>query len=153
MIVTTEITAVTPTTIPISVSAVRSLFWRKLAPASRNASQTAAMRSAGNDLTRAGKASRLPKMSGSLCVSLRGRMAALLYLLVFFDEAVTNRDDAKRPARDVVFVRDKNNCVAVFVESFEEVHDVVTGGRIQRTSRFIREQDRRVVDERARNRH
>ena len=44
IIVTTAITAATPTTIPISVSAVRSLFVRRLATATRNASQTAVRR-------------------------------------------------------------------------------------------------------------
>src|ERR1044071_9556690 len=126
MIVTTEITAVTPTTIPISVSAVRSLFWRRLAAATRNASQTAAMRTAGSDFTRAGKESRLPKMSGSGDGSLRIAMAAILLdCLVFFDQAVANGDNAMRASGDVVFVRDKNNRVAVFVKFPEEVHDVV----------------------------
>src|SRR6185369_14006739 len=45
MIVITAITAVTPTTIPTSVSAVRSLLARRLAVATRNASQIAAKRS------------------------------------------------------------------------------------------------------------
>src|SRR5688572_32568899 len=43
IIVTTAITAVTPTTIPISVSAVRSLLVRRLEVATRKASQRAVM--------------------------------------------------------------------------------------------------------------
>src|SRR5262249_6216046 len=152
MIVTTDITAVTPTTIPISVSAVRSLFWRRLAPATRNASQTAAMRSAGNDLTRAGKESRLPKMSGSRGVSLRIAMAAILLdCLVFFDQAIADRDDAMRTSGDVVLVRDKNDRVAVFVKFLEEVHDVIARRRVERAGRFVSQQDRRMIHQRPRN--
>ena len=44
MIVTTAITAATPTTMPTSVSAVRSLFARRLPSATRNASQIAVRR-------------------------------------------------------------------------------------------------------------
>ena len=50
MIVTTAITAATPTTMPTSVSAVRNLFARKLASATRNASHSAVTRT--NDAER-----------------------------------------------------------------------------------------------------
>jgi hypothetical protein len=60
MMVTTAITAVTPTMIPISVSPVRNLFWRRLARATRKASQTAAiLKNQGTSL--AGKLIRLSK--------------------------------------------------------------------------------------------
>src|SRR5262249_61214051 len=49
IIVTTAITADTPTTIPINVRAVRSLLARKLAVATRNASPRAASRASGRD--------------------------------------------------------------------------------------------------------
>src|SRR5437588_521556 len=45
MIVTTEITAVTPTIMPTRVNAVRNLFWRRLLAATLNASHRVEMRS------------------------------------------------------------------------------------------------------------
>src|SRR5438128_10156822 len=45
MIVTTEITAVTPTIMPTSVKAVRNLFWRRLLAATLNASHKVDSRS------------------------------------------------------------------------------------------------------------
>src|SRR5947209_20352747 len=45
MIVTTEITAVTPTIMPTRVKAVRNLFWRRLLAATLNASHKVDSRS------------------------------------------------------------------------------------------------------------
>jgi hypothetical protein len=59
MMVTTAITAVTPTMIPISVSPVRNLFWRRLATATRKASQTAAILKNPRGRSLAGKLIRL----------------------------------------------------------------------------------------------
>src|SRR5438876_758257 len=83
----------------------------------------AATRSAGNDRRRAGKDRSLPNTSGSGDVSLLvGIAAVLLYSLVFFDQAVADRDDAMCPRSDVVLVRDQDDRVALFVKLFEEVH-------------------------------
>src|SRR5258708_32697624 len=49
MIVTTAITAETPTTMPLSVSEVRNLLARMLARATRNASQSGAMRNSSSE--------------------------------------------------------------------------------------------------------
>jgi hypothetical protein len=103
MMVTTEMTAATPTTMPIKVSAVRSLLARKLAVATRNASQMCWPRK-----------SILP-------------FAALLDSLVFFDLTVANRDHAVCAYRNVVFVRNHDDRVAFGVETLEEVHDLHAG--------------------------
>jgi hypothetical protein len=61
MIVTTEMTAVTPTIMPTNVSAVRSLFCRRLDAATKNDSQSAATRKRGNERMRSGRRIRLPR--------------------------------------------------------------------------------------------
>src|SRR5436853_7516241 len=73
----------------------------------------------------------------------RGTSQPLSYLFVFFDQAVSNRDDAVGASRNVVLVRNKNNGVAFFVQPFEEVHDVVARRRVQCARWFIREENRR----------
>src|SRR6266446_1382659 len=60
MIVTTAITAETPTTIPINVKAVLSLFERRLAVATRNASPNAASLTLDRERRRGGNALRRP---------------------------------------------------------------------------------------------
>src|SRR5512133_3543852 len=64
--VTTAITAVTPTTIPISVSEVRSLFERRLEEATRNASQIAVSRNVGKEGIRFGNRSANIRRRGDL---------------------------------------------------------------------------------------
>src|SRR4029077_13514343 len=54
IMVTTAITAVTPTTIPTRVNAVRSLFERRLPVATRKASQIAVSRNSEKPLRRSG---------------------------------------------------------------------------------------------------
>src|SRR5437763_2130153 len=142
IIVTTAMTAVTPTMILNRVSAVRSLFWRRLDAATMKASHSAATRRAGNERRRAGKDRRLPKPSGSGDVSLLvGIAAILLDLLVFFDQSVADRDDATCSSSDVMLVRDQDDGVALFVELLKEVHDVVTRGCVERAGRFIGKQN------------
>src|SRR6185369_853943 len=130
MIVTTEITAATPTTMPTSVNAVRSLLERRLAVATRNASQMAVRRN-------------------------RYRILCLLWLLnslVFFDLTVANRDDAVGAFCDVVLVRHDDDRIAFGVETFEKIHDLHAGVRVERSGRFVSKQNRRMIHERAGNR-
>src|SRR5712664_3424101 len=139
-------TAVTPTMIPIRVSPVRSLFWRRLARATKKASQVAASLKAGNERIRAGRERRWPESyprGGSASDALWGNIAEaiLLCLLVFFDQPVADRNDATRARGNIAFVRHQDYGVAVFVKLLEEVHDVVAGGRIQRAGWFVGEQD------------
>lgn len=102
MIVTTAITAVTPTTIPVNVNAVRSLFARRLASATLNASHVAVRRKRGNEVL-------LPNS------------------FVLLDQSVTNRNNAVGAGRDVVLVGNDDDRVAFGVQPFEEVHDLHAG--------------------------
>src|SRR3954471_4705860 len=136
MIVTTAITDVTPTMMPTSVSAVRSLFCRRLPTATKNASQIAATRTMRNERKRdTGLAVWPGAKPGEVSAGdmvLADIAASLLDLLVFFDQSVANGNHAMRASSNVVFVRNQNDGVAFFVELLEEVHDFVTGGCIER---------------------
>ena len=103
MMVTTEITAATPTTMPISVNAVRSMLERRLAVATLNASQIF-----------------WPRKS-------KEHKQALPDPLVLLDLTVANRDYAMRAFRDVVLVRHHDDGVAFRVETLEQVHDLHAG--------------------------
>jgi hypothetical protein len=81
MIVTTAITAVTPTTIPISVSEVRSLLARRLAVATRNASQIAVRRNAEEELVREVKGTAGIKRRGFVAWSPPRIMTLVSYLM------------------------------------------------------------------------
>src|SRR5256714_7268087 len=97
---------------------------------------------------RGGESSRSKARPGGTLVevALPGNIAALLLnLLVFFDQSVADRDDAMRGGRDVVLVRHENNGVALFMELFEEVHDVVTCRRIESAGCFVGKQNRRMI--------
>ena len=110
------VTAVTPTTMPIKVSAVRSLFARRLAVATRNASQMAVKRRSISH-----------KTLTDFITHQKGFCFGLLNSLVFFDETVANRDHAVGAGGDVVLVSDDDDRVAFRVETLEEVHDFHAG--------------------------
>ncbi len=69
--------------------------------------------------------------------------------LVFLDHTIADRDDAVRAGGDVGFVRDDDDGVAFRMEFLEEIHNVNARVRVERARRFIGEQQRRIVDERA----
>ena len=50
------------------------------------------------------------------------------------------------------FVRDENDGVAALIEIFEQGHDFFAGFGIEVPGRFVRQDDRRIVDQRARDR-
>src|SRR6185369_12053072 len=115
MIVTTEMTAATPTTMPINVSAVRSLLARRLAVATRKASQIFWPR----------KSTKSTKQNFTAS-SLFYAFCAFSWLsdsFVFLDLTVADRDHAVRAFGDVMFVRHYDDGVAFGVETLEEVHD------------------------------
>src|ERR1041384_6090670 len=112
MMVTTEMTAATPTTMPINVNAVRSLLARRLAVATRNASQSF--------LPRKSTKQKLLAVSNLFCA-----FCAFWWLpdpLGFLDLAVTNRDYAVGAFRDVRPVRDYDDRVAFGVEGVKTDH-------------------------------
>src|SRR2546423_11863544 len=154
MMVITAITAVTPTIIPTSVSAVRSLFWRRLAAATRKASHSAATRRAGNARIRA-RRERLGSKTNwgfSLVMSVRITTPAMLSnFLVFFDQSVANRNDAMRARGNVMLVCDENYRVAAFMEFLKQVHDVVAGSGVKRARWFVSQKNRRMIDQRPRD--
>src|SRR5687768_151892 len=121
MIVTTAMTAVTPTTMPISVRAVRNRLARKLPVATLKASQTAAIRKTGNDLIRAGRTARanVKRCGRGSGPPLRSIMLLLSDSFVFFDHAVANRNDAVGAFGDVVLVRNDDDGVAFGMQAFE----------------------------------
>ena len=57
-----------------------------------------------------------------------------------------------RVGGDVGLVRDEDDRVAGLVEPLEQRHDFDAGLRVEVAGRLVGEQDRRVVDERARDR-
>ena len=82
----------------------------------------------------------------------RGRYGVLRRALdVFLDLSVADVDDAVRVRRDVGFVRDEDDRVAGLVQLGEQPHDFDAGLRVEVAGRLVGEQDRRVVDERARD--
>ena len=50
---------------------------------------------------------------------------------------------------DVVLVRNDDDRVAFGVETFEEIHDLHAGVRVERSGRFVSQQNRRMINERA----
>ena len=55
--------------------------------------------------------------------------------------------------RDVVLMRYQNDRVAALVQPREQGHDLDAGRGIQRAGRFVRQQNRRMIHQRARHRH
>src|ERR1051325_44660 len=134
MMVTTEMTAATPTTMPIKVSAVRSLLARRLAVATRNASQIFWPRKSTKQ--------KPQPLSNLSCAFLR-----LPDSFVFLDLTVTNRDHAMGAFGNVVLVRDHDDRVAFRMKTLEEVHNLHTGVGIECAGWFVGQQDRRMIYE------
>ena len=69
------------------------------------------------------------------------------------DNAVLEIDDAGRILfRQFRVVRNHDN-QAVARDFLKQIHDLHAGFRVQRTGRFIRKQNIRIIDQRTRNRH
>src|SRR6266404_3040822 len=56
-------------------------------------------------------------------------------------------------SRNVVLVGDEHNGVTVFVKFLEQLHDVVTGSSIKCTCGLVSEQNRRMINQSARDRY
>src|SRR5215475_13181481 len=73
--------------------------------------------------------------------------------LVASDLAVAEDDDALGVFRDVVFVSDEQQRDAAFaVEPLEDLHDLDRSAAVEGARRLVRENDRRVIDQRPRDR-
>ena len=73
--------------------------------------------------------------------------------LVGKDLAVADVDYAVGILGDIAFVRHQNNGIALRLQAVKQGHDFNAGRRIQRSRRLIRQQNRRVIHQRPRNRH
>src|SRR5437868_11527424 len=71
--------------------------------------------------------------------------------LVTLDLTVPDMDDAMSVERDVVFVGDEDDRVALVVQALEERHNLVAGRGVEVAGRFVREKNRWVVDQRTRD--
>ena len=60
---------------------------------------------------------------------------------------------AARERRDVVLVRDQHHVMPCAVELLQQRHDLEAGARVERAGRLVGEDQQRVVDQRARDRH
>ena len=69
------------------------------------------------------------------------------------DQAVADADDAPRMPGDVLLVRDDNDGVALLRELLEQRHDFLAGLGIEIAGRFVRQQDGRLVHQRAGDGH
>src|SRR5437868_8147146 len=82
------------------------------------------------------------------------RKGGLLFLaLVGPDHAVSDSDHAVSIFGDVVLVRYYDDGVALRVQAVHQCHDLVSGLGIQVAGGLVGQDDRRVIDERARNRN
>ena len=69
------------------------------------------------------------------------------------DPAVTEADQPRAVFRDVHLVRDEEHGdAALVVQPLEDAHDLDAGARVEVAGRLVGEDDRRLVDQRARDR-
>ena len=75
-------------------------------------------------------------------------------LLIDLNAPVAEADEPGAVLRDVHLVRDEDNRDAALpVELLEDVHDLAARARIEVSGRLVREDDRRLIDERSRDRN
>src|SRR5687768_11410165 len=68
------------------------------------------------------------------------------------DDAVAQRDHTVRVLGDVVLVRHDDDGLTVVMQFLEDAHDVLARGRVEVARGLVGEDDRGLVDERARDR-
>ena len=161
---TIVITAPTPMIMPSMVSAVRILLRASARRAIRNVMKmdmlSLPLRGGGCAGARYPAASS-PFWSSSTSSGRRRQRreldpghAALLDAAVRDDLAVPERDHARPVLGDVVLVRDQQDRDAVLlVETLEDLHHLDAGPRVEVAGRLVGQHDRRVVDQRAGDRH
>src|SRR5215212_1997631 len=93
-------------------------------------------------------------IDGGQVLQLLARVARRGDAVVLLNPPVLEDDDAVGVGRDVRLVRDEDERdPALAVEALEDVHHLDRGARVERARRLVGEDELRVVDERARNRH
>src|ERR1700751_2704924 len=73
-------------------------------------------------------------------------------LLVAGNNAVFAVNHTVRVLGDIVLVRDQDDCVSLALQTVKQRHDFHASLRVQVSSRFVRQNDRGLVHQRARNR-
>src|SRR5688572_32293858 len=141
MIEIIAMTDATPITIPSVVRKLRKPCARIDASAARAPSLAANHNGKRVLTTRRGRGPRF---------SMFG--ADALIALVLHDLAVLQAHDALPMRRDVRLVRDDYYCLPVVVQLVEQSEDLDARLRVQIAGRLVGQQDRRVRDERARDR-
>lgn len=69
------------------------------------------------------------------------------------DLSIADKDNSVGVLRDIVFMRDEDNRVALPVKVFEQRHNLFAGFRIEVASWLIRQNDRGRIDKGSGNRH
>src|SRR6186997_3093984 len=149
---TIVITADTPMIMPSMVSAVRILLRASALKATRN--------TINKDMPIA-FCLQPSAFCFSYCLLDRGQVGELVGGgapvgdgAIGLHHAVAERHDARAVLGDIRFVRDQHDGdAALDVEALEQPHHLDAGSRIEVAGRLVGQQDRRVVDQRARDRH
>src|SRR5665213_3292520 len=132
---TIVITAATPMIMPSIVNAVRSVLRLRALRAMRNTMK----------IDMCGLLNQLRLRQRREFVL---RQAALRHGFVRHDLAVAERHDARAVLGDVHFVRDEQHRDAGFaVQRLENVHHFDAGPRVEVPGRFVRQQNRRRIDQ------
>ena len=84
---------------------------------------------------------------------VRRGVVPILHRLVALDASVSHFDDALRVLRDVRLVRHEHDRDALFVQLLKERHDLDRHVAVEISRRLVGEQQRRLGDERSRDRH
>src|SRR4051812_20196885 len=158
---TMVMTAPTPMIMPSMVRMVRSLLRLSALSAIRRVMKidmSASVRCRGrlrrSGLHQGGGQVRRVVFRRRQRLQLLGRHAADrgIDLLIDLDASVAELDDARAVLGDVHFVRDEHDGdAALDIQFLEDVHDLDRRAGIEVARRFVGEQDRRLVDERARD--
>src|SRR5262249_21362568 len=137
---TIVMTAATPMIMPSIVSAVRILF--------RFSAFTATRRIIRNDIR------LLYDATSAGCGSAASSSSAPPgHRLVGYHLTVAERDHPRAVFRDVRLVRNQHHGdSALFVQALEDAHHFDAGFRVEVSGRLVGQQNRRVVDQRARDR-
>src|SRR5687767_13750768 len=137
---TTAMRNMTPMVTPSSVKLLLSFCTQIWARARRTASRRD---TGGSGVGRRAWGVNYPFTVHSGCEAL----AAVVRL----DDAVAKDDDTLRMGRDVRLVRHHDHRLPLRGQLLEHAHDLFRGRRVEVARRLVGEQDRRRVDERARD--
>ncbi len=90
-----------------------------------------------------------PPGDAAQLLQFRAGAAPIFYRVILDHVTVHEADDARRVLGDIHLVRHHHHGFAFAVQFLEDVHDLDRGARVQITGRFVAEENRRVVNQRA----